>query len=50
MQITLGPQYNVGECFFPFFVSLEMSLFPSIFSAFSLYGECVVRASLPDGV
>ena len=36
-----------------FFVYLEMSLFPSIFctiSAFSLYGEYVVRCFLPDGV
>ena len=41
-------------CFFffpPFFLLfLEMSLFPSIFSAFSLYGEHVVRSFLPDGV
>ena len=32
---------------------LEMSLFPSIFctiSAFSLYGEYVVRSFLPNGV
>ena len=40
--------------FFSFFVYLEMSLFPSIFfctiSAFSLYGEYVVRSFLPDGV
>ena len=37
--------------FFPlFFVYLEMSLFPSIFSAFSLYGESVVRFFLPGGV
>ena len=33
-----------------FFVYLEMSLFPSIFPAFSLYGEYVVRSFLPDGV
>ena len=39
--------------FFPFFVYLEMSLFPSFFctiSAFSLCGEYVVRSFLPDGV
>ena len=37
--------------FFPFFlVYLEMSLFPSIFSAISLYGKYVVRSFLPDGV
>ena len=38
--------------FFPFFWGyLEMSLFPSIFSAFSLYyGEYVVRSFFPDGV
>ena len=39
--------------FFHFFAYLEMSLFPSIFftiSAFSLYGEYVVRFFLPDGV
>ena len=39
--------------FFPFFVYLEMSLFPPIFSfffAFSLYGEYVVRFFLTDGV
>ena len=38
--------------FFPF-VYLEMPLFPSIFctiSAFSLYGEYVVRSFLLDGV
>ena len=37
---------------FLFFVYLEMSLFPSIvctISAFSLYGEYVVRSFLPDG-
>ena len=37
---------------FPF-VSLEMSLFPSIFCTiafFSLYGEYAVRSFLPDGV
>ena len=36
-----------------FFFFYEMSLFPSIFctiSAFSLYGEYVVRSFLPDGV
>ena len=34
-----------------FFCSLEMSLFPSIFIPFPfLYGEYVVRFSLPDGV
>ena len=27
-----------------------MSLFPSTISVFSLYGECVVRSFLPDGV
>ena len=35
------------------FLYLEMSLFPSIFctiSAFSLYGEYVVRSFLPNGV
>ena len=39
--------------FFFFFLYLDMSLFPSIFcimSAFSLYGEYVVRSFLPDGV
>ena len=39
--------------FFSFFVYVEMSPFPSIFctiSAFSLYGEYVVRSFLPDGV
>ena len=38
---------------FCFFVSLEMSLFPSIFctiTVFSLYGEYGVRFFLPDGV
>ena len=38
--------------FFPL-VYLEMSLFPSIFctiSAFSLYGEYVVRSFFPNGV
>ena len=38
--------------FFPF-VYLEVSLFTSIFctvSAFSLYGEYVVRSFLPNGV
>ena len=41
------------SCFFLFFVSLEMSLFPSIFctiTVFSLYGEYVVYFFLPDGV
>ena len=43
-------------CFFAFifvFVYLDMSLFPSFFSAISvlsLYGEYVVRSFLPDGV
>ena len=42
-------------CFFLFFpfVSLEMSLFPSIvctFAVFSLYGEYAVRSFLPNGV
>ena len=42
-------------CFFHFvpFVSLETSLFPSIFcttAVFSLYGEYAVRSLLPDGV
>ena len=41
---------RVSCIFFPFFVYLEMSLFPTIFSAFSLYGEYVVRSFLPDGV
>ena len=34
--------------FFSPFVYLEMSLFPSVFSAFYLYGEYVVR-SFPSG-
>ena len=39
--------------FLPFFVSLEMSLFPAYFCAitvFSLYGEYVVRLSVSGGV
>ena len=38
---------------FPYYVHLEMSLFPSIFctiAAFSLNGEYVVRSFLPNGV
>ena len=49
-----APRYpHVFLSFFSFFVYLEMSLFPSIFSsiaAFSLYGEYVVRSFLPNGV
>ena len=59
-----GPSFNRPSicrrsdshtCFFLFFpfVSLEMSLFPSIFSTFavfSLYGEYAVRSFLPSGV
>ena len=41
-------------CFLLFyFVSLEVSLFPSIFcsnAVFSLHGEYAVRVFLPDGV
>ena len=42
---------RVSFCFFPL-VYLEMSLFPSIFctiSAYSLFGEYVVRVFLPNG-
>ena len=66
-RCSRGPSFNRPSicrrsdshtCFFllfcsPFFVYLEMSLFPSIFciiSAFSLYGEYVVRSFRPDGV
>ena len=59
-----GPSFNRPSicrradshtCFFLFvpFVSLEMSLFPSIFctiAVFSLYGEYAVRSSLPNDV
>ena len=39
--------------FFPPFFSLEMSLFPNIFSTFAVfssYGEYAVRSFLPNGV
>ena len=49
MQAPRKP--HVFLSFFPF-VFLEMTLFPSIFctnfTAFSLYGEYVVRSFLPD--
>ena len=59
-----GPSFNhplicrrsdSDTCFFLLllffsFLYLEMSLFPSIFPAFSLYGEYLVRSFLPDGV
>ena len=36
--------------FLPFFISLEMSFFPSMFTitVLSFYGEYIVRFSLPD--
>ena len=61
-----GPSFNRPSicrrpdshtCFFLFvpFVSLKMSLFPSIFctivvAVFSLYGEYAVRSFLPNGL
>ena len=41
---------RVSFFFLFLFIYLEMSLVPSIFSAFSLYGEYVVCSFLPDGV
>ena len=50
-----APRYPHVFLSFSFFllVDLEIPLFPSIFctiSAFSLYGEYVVRSFLPNGV
>ena len=44
------PHVFLSFIFFLFLVYLEISLFPWIFSAFSLYGEYVVSSFLPDGV
>ena len=51
-SICRRPDSHTCFFFFPF-VSLEMSLFPSIFctfAVFSLYGKYTVRSFLPNGV
>ena len=44
-MLTLKPRPDSHTCFFCF-VYLEMSLFPSTISAFSLHGEYAVRSFL----
>ena len=49
MQASRQSHVFLSFSFF-LFVYLEMSLFPSTISAFSLYAEYVVRSFLLDGV
>ena len=51
--VTIHAYIHSRTCFFFSFFFLDLSLFPSTFctiSAFSLYGEYVIRSFLPNGV